>query len=86
MVRVRPLTDEERGELKRGARREVGRVSERMHAVLLSARGYEVGEIASILGYDEAAVRRWIQRFESKGPEGLKEAAGRGQPAARQHR
>ena len=31
MVRVRPLTEQERRELKSGARREVGRVSERMH-------------------------------------------------------
>jgi Winged helix-turn helix len=67
MVRVRPLTEQERGELKRGARREVGRVSERMHAVLLSARGYDVGQIASILEYDEATVRRWIERSRPRG-------------------
>lgn len=80
MVRVRALTEQEHGELKRGARREVGRVSERMHAVLLSARGYEVGQIASILEYDEATVRRWIERFEAEGLEGLQDRPRSGRP------
>jgi hypothetical protein len=56
MVRVHPLSEQEREELKKGARRAVGRISERMRAVLLSARGYDVGKIASILEYDEATV------------------------------
>jgi transposase len=80
MVRVRPLTDQERRELKRGARREVGRVSERMHAVLLSARGYEVGQIATMLEYDEATVRRWLERFEAEGLEGLQDRPRSGRP------
>lgn len=80
MVRVRPLTDQEREELKSGARREVGRVSERMHAVLLSSRGYDVGEIAAILDYDEATVRRWIERFEAEGLEGLQDRPRSGRP------
>jgi transposase len=80
MVRVRPLTEQERRELKSGARREVGRISERMHAVLLSARGYDVGQIASILEYDEATVRRWIERFEDEGVEGLHDRSRPGRP------
>jgi transposase len=76
MARARPLTDQEREEAKSGARREVGRVSERMHAVLLSSRGYDVGRIAAILGYDEATVRRWIERFEAEGLEGLQDRPG----------
>lgn len=80
MVRVRPLTEQERGELKSGARREVGRVSERMHAVLLSARGYEIGQIASILEYDEATIRRWIERYEAEGLEGLQDRPRPGRP------
>ena len=39
MVFVRALAEAERQELKRPARREVGRVSERMRAILLSGRG-----------------------------------------------
>jgi len=80
MVRVRALTEQEHGELKRGARREVGRVSERMHAVLLSARGYDIGQIASILEYDEITVRRWIERFEAEGLEGLQDRPRSGRP------
>ena len=80
MVRVRPLTEQERRDLKSGARREVGRVSERMRAVLLSARGYEVAQIAAILEYDEATVRRWIERFEAEGLEGLQDRPRSGRP------
>lgn len=80
MVRVHPLSEQERKELKKGARREVGRVSERMHAVLLSARGYDVGKIASILDYNEATVRRWIERYEAEGLEGLQDRPRSGRP------
>lgn len=67
MIYVRALTDEERRALRQGARREVGRVSERMRAVLLSARGYGVPEIAAIFECDEATVREWLRRVEAGG-------------------
>ncbi len=73
MVYVRPLAEAERQELKKLARREVGRVSERMRAVLLSARGYSVPEIARIFECDEATVREWIRRFETEGIQGLRD-------------
>jgi transposase len=80
MVRVHQLSEQEREELKKGARREVGRISERMHAVLLSARGYDVVKIASILEYDEATIRRWIERYEAEGLEGLQDRPRSGRP------
>jgi transposase len=80
MLRVHALSKKEHESLKRGARREVGRVSERMHAVLLSSRGYDVGQIASILEYDEATVRRWLERFEAEGLEGLQDRPRSGRP------
>lgn len=80
MLRVHALSEQEHEGLKRGARREVGRVSERMHAVLLSSRGYDVGQIASILEYDEATVRRWLERFEAEGLEGLQDRPRSGRP------
>lgn len=80
MLRVHVLSEQEHEALKRGARREVGRVSERMHAVLLSSRGYEVGQIAAILEYDEATVRRWLERFEAEGLEGLQDRPRSGRP------
>ena len=42
------LTLEERHELRRQARRAVGRVSERIHFVLLPARGYSPAQIADL--------------------------------------
>jgi transposase len=88
MVYVRPLAEAERQELKRLARREVGRVSERMRAVLLSGRGYSVPEIARIFECDEATVREWIRRFEAEGVRGLRDRPKAGRrpratPAAR---
>lgn len=57
MVFVRPVDGGERRELKRLARREVGRVSERIRIILLSSRGYNVPRIAEIFECDEATVR-----------------------------
>jgi DNA-binding CsgD family transcriptional regulator len=53
----RPLSDEQRQALEQVRRRAVGRVSQRAHMVLLSARGYTVEQIAEIFGLGEDAVR-----------------------------
>jgi len=63
MAFVRPLDEHERQQLKRLARREVGRVSERIRMVLLSSRGYTVPQVAEIFECDEVTVRHWIARF-----------------------
>ena len=89
MVFVRTLADAERQELRRLARREVGRVSERMRAILLSGRGYTVPQIAAIFECDEVTVREWIHRYEAEGAAGLKDRPKRGRrpratPAARE--
>ena len=83
MVFVRALDEAERAALKQGVRREVGRVSERMRAVLLSARGYAVPQIAGIVECDEATVRDWLARFEAGGVAGLRDRPRSGPPAAR---
>jgi transposase len=80
MVFVRPLSENERRELKRLARREVGRVSERIRMILLSSRGYSVPKIAEIFECDEATVRHWIERFEAEGVEGLRDRPRGGRP------
>ena len=80
MIFVRPLTDDERRVLQRLARSEVGRVSERMHMVLLSSRGYPVPQIAAIFDCDEATVRTWLGRFEAEGVDGLRDRPRRGRP------
>jgi transposase len=80
MMFVRPLSDQERQELKRLARREVGRVSERIRMILLSSKGYSVPKIADIFECDAASVRTWIERFEAEGVKGLHDRPRSGRP------
>jgi transposase len=80
MIFVRPLQETERRELKRLARREVGRVSERIRMILLSSRGYTVPQIATIFECDEETVRDWIERFETEGVPGLRDRPRSGRP------
>ncbi|MEJ7652629.1 MAG: helix-turn-helix domain-containing protein, partial [Chloroflexia bacterium] len=80
MVYVEQMDDEERRRLKLMARREVGRVSERIRMVLLSSRGYTVGQIAAVFEVDEAAVRDWLCRYKATGVEGLKDRPRSGRP------
>jgi len=80
MVFVRTLQESERQQLKRLARREVGRVSERIRMILLSSRGYSVPQIAAIFECDEATVRQWITRFEAEGVDGLRDRPRSGRP------
>ena len=79
MIRVH-LTDEERQDLRLRARREVGRVSERIHFVLLSDRGYSPRQIAGLFGYCAAMVRGWLKRYLAKGVEGLYDKPRSGRP------
>jgi hypothetical protein len=78
MVRIGPLSDEQRDALEQVRRRAVGRVSQRAHMVLLSARGYTVEQIAAIFGVGEDVVRQWLHRYERQGPHGLKHASAGG--------
>lgn len=80
MIRVRLKDDEERKALGLRARREVGRVSERIHFVLLSDQGYSPSEIGGFLGYSEATVRDWLKRYLKHGVEGLYDAPRSGRP------
>lgn len=80
MVRIGPLTDEQRQMLERVRRRAVGRVSQRAHMVLLSARGYKVEQIAEIFGVGEDVVRQWLHRYEREGPLGLDDRPRPGRP------
>jgi transposase len=80
MIFVRPLEEQDQQGLKRLARREVGRVSERIRMVLLSSRDYTVPQIATIFECDEATVRTWIERFEAGGVEGLRDSPRSGRP------
>lgn len=80
MIRVH-LTEEQRQELRARARQEVGRVSERIHFVLLSGRGKSPPEIADLFGYSTATVREWLERYQAEGLEGLYDEPRSGRPA-----
>jgi transposase len=80
VVRIGPLSDEQRQALEQVRRRAVGRVSQRAHMVLLSARGYTVEQIAEIFGVGEDVVRRWLHRYERHGPLGLDDRPRPGRP------
>lgn len=80
MVSRRPLSTAERRELRRRARTEVGRVSERIRMVLLSDRDYDVPQIAAIFECSEATVRGWLARFQAEGVAGLSDRPRAGRP------
>src|SRR5204862_3849025 len=80
MVKVDPLPDPQRQALEQVRRRAVGRVSQRAHMVLLSARGYTVEQIAEIFGVGEDVVRTWLRRYERQGPLGLDDRPRPGRP------
>jgi transposase len=74
------LTPEERQELRRQARRAVGRVSERIHYVLLRSRGYSVAQIADLYQIDERTVLHWLERYQAAGLPGLDDRPRSGRP------
>jgi transposase len=80
MVRIGPLSDESRQVLERLRRRAVGRVSQRAHMVLLSARGYTVPQIAEVFDVGEDVVRTWLDRYQQTGPGGLDDRPRPGRP------
>jgi transposase len=80
MIRIGPLSDDQRQALERVRRRAVGRVSQRAHMVLLSARGYTVEQLVEIFGVGEDVVRKWLRRYEREGPLGLDDQPRPGRP------
>ena len=62
------------------ARSEESRYDHRLHGVLLVATGQSANHIAEVFGEDARTVQRWVQRFEAKGFEGLREGERPGRP------
>lgn len=80
MIYVRALTGDERTELKRMTRQEIGRVSQRAQIILLSAQRRTVPEIAVIFAMSRATIRFWIERFNAGGPDALYDDPRSGRP------
>jgi transposase len=78
---VRPLSVEERDDLtaKYKANSDASLVR-RCHAILLSADGKSVPEIAKLLLTDQSSVHRWLDRFQAGGVLGLVTEWGPGRP------
>lgn len=78
---VRDLTAQERAALtesyKTGA--EIA-VVHRSHAILLSADGWRVTQIAELLRVNQSTVHRWLDRFEADGLAGLSSQWSAGRP------
>lgn len=74
------LTPEQVRDLRRRSRRAVGRVAERLHYVLLFARGYAVPAIAALYQVDERTVTAWLARYRAAGGGGLDDRPRSGRP------
>ena len=74
------LTAPEQKQLRLQARRSVGRVSERIHYVLLFSRGHAPDQIATLYEVDERTVQDWLERFRQHGAKGLEDRLRSGRP------
>jgi transposase len=74
------LAPEQQKELRSQSRRAVGRVAERIHYVLLFARGYPIAQIAALYQVDEETVTSWLKRFHAEGVGGLSDRPRSGRP------
>jgi transposase len=77
---IREPSEEERAELKRIKREEIGRVAMRAHMMLLSDRGLLAFDIADLHDVTHPTVYKWIGRFDEEGPEGLFDREREGRP------
>jgi transposase len=58
------------------------RQRQRAHAVLLSAKGYTLDQLADILGTGRDTVSGWLNQWQARGLDGLADAVKSGRPRA----
>ncbi len=56
------------------------KVRKRAHAILLSAKGYKIEELSTIFEVDRDTISEWLNRWDTKGVEGLNDAPRSGRP------
>lgn len=56
------------------------KVRRRAHAILLSAKGYKIEQLANIFDVDRDTISQWLSRWENVGIIGLKDNARSGRP------
>lgn len=81
-IRLRPLSDDERAEIRRLAQARVApaRAVERAQIIWRAAQGQWAPAIARELGIAEKTARSWIVRFNAQGLAGLTDAPRPGPP------
>lgn len=80
-----PVNDTQRQKLRQMARREIGRVSERAHFVLMRDQNMTQQQTANVMGYGVRTVRRWLSRFDAEGVDGLYDVPKMGRPQLEPH-
>jgi transposase len=81
MRQVRELSEKEKTDLEQLHRSGTShRERVRAHAVLLSAKGFEVETLAVIFSVDRDTASRWLERFEQGGVVALCDANKSGRP------
>ena len=88
---MRKLQIEDAEVMRIAIRQEIGRSEEsrydhRLHGLLLVANGQSCGAVAGLFGEDARTVQRWVQRFDERGFEGLREGDRAGRPRSLQAR
>ena len=79
---VTPLTDEQRHRLQTIYKTDPSwRTRQRAQAVLLSARGYAVNELASLFEIDRDRIAQWLDGWHAEQFAGLADDARSGRPA-----
>src|SRR5215471_7837813 len=81
-LHVRPLTDNEQAKIERLTHAQTApvRLARRAHIIALAAMGLSVPTIARHIQQSEEGVRRWIERFNVAGLDGLDDAPRSGRP------
>ncbi|OQW93979.1 MAG: hypothetical protein BWK79_08280 [Beggiatoa sp. IS2] len=76
------VTEEQREEIeKQRKKKELSKRSERrLEAIVLSSEGYSLDEISEIYKVDRDTVSKWIDRWEQKGIEGIKDQPKQNRP------
>lgn len=78
---VSPLTQEEQMALTQVYQTGNGhRLRQRAHAVLLSAQGYSIAQLAELFAVDRDTVSRWLNTWQQTGILGLSDAPKSGRP------
>jgi transposase len=82
---MRKLQIQDAEVMKIAIQQEIGRSEEsrydhRLHGVLLVANGQSCRGVAELFGEDATTVQRWVQRFEKRGFEGLRDGERSGRP------